>query len=170
MVVDYSKAKIYKIICNTTGEQYFGSTTQTLSQRLTDHKCGIRRKKKCRSSQIIERNNFSILLVESCPCENREQLMARERFHIENNDCVNKIVPARTNEERLEYCRKYYIKNREKMLSKSIEYHWENREKIIKRKSEAYKNKKSQLINEDNISINNQINEKGEEITSNVLD
>jgi hypothetical protein len=37
-------------------------------------------------------------------------------------------------------------------------------------KEKKNKNKKSQLINEDNISINNKINEKGEEITSNILD
>ena len=35
---DYSKGKIYRIVCNTTGKVYIGSTSQDyLSQRLRKH-------------------------------------------------------------------------------------------------------------------------------------
>ena len=35
---DYSYGKIYKIVSPSTGLVYIGSTCQTLSQRMTDHK------------------------------------------------------------------------------------------------------------------------------------
>ena len=37
--IDYSKGKVYKIVCNITGKIYVGSTTKEyLSQRLTLHR------------------------------------------------------------------------------------------------------------------------------------
>ena len=37
--IDYSKGKVYKIVCNITGLIYVGSTTKEyLCQRLTAHK------------------------------------------------------------------------------------------------------------------------------------
>jgi hypothetical protein len=40
--IDYSKGKIYKIVCNITGLIYIGSTSQSLIQRLQDHKSGYK--------------------------------------------------------------------------------------------------------------------------------
>ena len=62
---DYSKSKIYKIICNITGLVYIGSTCQTLTQRLQDHLRCYRRvlNKKCHyvsSFKIIENGNYDI--------------------------------------------------------------------------------------------------------------
>ena len=34
----YKNGKIYRIVCNITGEQYIGSTCKTLKQRLQQHK------------------------------------------------------------------------------------------------------------------------------------
>ncbi len=36
--MDYKNSKIYRIVCNETGETYIGSTTQTLTKRLSKHK------------------------------------------------------------------------------------------------------------------------------------
>ena len=44
-------------------------------------------------------NNTDIILVESYPCENKNELHSRERYYIENNNCVNKIIPTRTSKE-----------------------------------------------------------------------
>ena len=33
-MIDYTKSKIYKIVCNTTGLIYIGSTVNKLSRRL----------------------------------------------------------------------------------------------------------------------------------------
>jgi hypothetical protein len=66
---DCSKSKIYKIVCNITGLIYIGSTSQTLNQRLQDHRRSYNRylNKKTTfisSFKIIENNNYDIILVE----------------------------------------------------------------------------------------------------------
>jgi len=104
---DYSKVKIYKIVCNITGEQYFGSTTQSLAQRLSTHRGEFKKKIKCKSSQIIERGDYQIVLCEECACETREQLMRIERKWIEENNCINKCMPIRTIDEKIELKREY---------------------------------------------------------------
>ena len=144
MPVDYSKAKIYRIVCNETGEQYFGSTTQTLSLRIAQHRMTSNTTK---AKQIIERGNYEIILCEEFPCENKEQLNKCERKWIEENECLNKNIPGRNpteyrleNKERIykwfaenrnnteeykeyqkQYRKQYYLKNREIILQKSQE-------------------------------------------------
>ncbi len=85
---DYKKGKIYRIVCNTTGEQYFGSTTRTLGRRLCGHRSPSNQ---CASRQIIERGNYEIILCEEYPCDNKQQLHERERFWIEIHNCINKM-------------------------------------------------------------------------------
>ncbi len=54
------------------------------------------------SSATLFKGNMSkpeIFLIEEYPCKNKHQLLARERYHIENNDCVNKIKSILTIEE-----------------------------------------------------------------------
>ena len=36
--MDYKNGKIYRLVCNTTGKQYIGSTCSTLCKRLYEHK------------------------------------------------------------------------------------------------------------------------------------
>ena len=52
-------------------------------------------------------DNCEIVWIEDYPCERKEQLTARERYYIENINCVNKLIPGRTNHE-------YYEANEEK--------------------------------------------------------
>jgi hypothetical protein len=64
----YLKGKIYKVVCNITGEIYIGSTVLRLSQRLYVHKnCN----QQTRCVEIIKRGDFDIVLIEEFPCENR---------------------------------------------------------------------------------------------------
>ena len=92
---DYQQGKIYKIVCNTTGLMYVGSTTQKLlSSRLSGH---IRNYKKylngkysnCASFEIIKHENYEIVLLETCQCNSKDELLMRERHHIENTNCIN---------------------------------------------------------------------------------
>jgi len=166
MPIDYSKSKIYRIVCNETGEQYFGSTTQSLAKRMAKHKSNCN---ECMSRQIIERGNYDIVLCEEFPCENKAQLNARERKWIEENQCVNKQFPGRTKQE-------WYQENRDKVieryklwreenyekdfetkknwvdknLKKVNEYKKEwalkNREKVLKAKREHYQRKKEEKL------------------------
>ena len=54
--------KIYKIICNETGEVYFGKTIQTLSKRLSQHRDNH---KSYTSKQIILRGDYYIEQIDS---------------------------------------------------------------------------------------------------------
>jgi predicted GIY-YIG superfamily endonuclease len=127
MPIDYSKSKIYRIVCNETGEQYFGSTTQSLAKRMATHR---HHRNKSASSQIIARGNYDIVLCEEFPCENKEQLHSRERKWIEENECMNKQIPGGTKEERLNYLKKWRDENREKHNEWAKKWRDENREKI----------------------------------------
>ncbi len=144
---DYSKGKIYRIVCNETGEQYIGSTTQTLTQRLSVHVTETKNNysKKCKSSQIIHRGNYAIVLIEEYPCENKNQLERRERYFIEKLDCINMNKPAQTKEELCEYHREYRTNNLEKLLEKSREYYDNNKEKMREKHNEYYDNNKEKI-------------------------
>jgi hypothetical protein len=102
---DYSRGKIYKIVCRKTGLQYFGSTTEpTLARRLVFHVRSFKHWKKnnfnfITSFTILEENDYYIELVELVPCSSNDELKVRERFYIQNNECVNKNIPGRTKEE-----------------------------------------------------------------------
>lgn len=137
---DYSKGLIYRIVCNETGEQYIGSTTQTLTKRLSQHKKDISRNP-CSSTQIINRGNYAIVLIEECPCENKNQLERRERYFIETIECVNMKKPAQTKEELREHKREYREINNEQILENKKIYRENNKEQIRDYRREYYKNK-----------------------------
>jgi len=95
-MVNYQLSKIYRIVCNETGEQYIGATCQKkLCTRLAQHVS----KKNCSSKGILERGNYSMLLIESYPCSSKDELHQRERYYIESLECVNKNIPTRTKKE-----------------------------------------------------------------------
>ncbi len=120
------KGIIYKIVCNETGEVYFGSTQKSLNVRMTEHKSQCKRWKegKCNfttSYQIIDRGNYSYSLIEMVECEEKKQLEARERYYIENNECINKVIPCRTVKE-------YNEDNKEAIIEYQKEYQKEYEE------------------------------------------
>lgn len=125
----YKNGKIYKIVCNVTGKIYIGSTClPTLAKRLAYHRKGYKQYLEQKypyvsSFEILENNNYSIILLEEYPCETKDQLLARERYYIDNNVCVNKFIPGRTKKQ-------YYQENREQALKQKKVYYEENKEKI----------------------------------------
>ena len=117
---NYKDGKIYKIVCNLTDECYIGSTTEpTLARRLSGHvgsykswKAG--KSKKVRSYDIIDRGDYKIYLIESYPCNSKDELISREGEIIRQNrmscECINYSTPGRTkkhwNEENIEKLRR----------------------------------------------------------------
>ena len=139
---DYSNGKIYRIVCNKTGKQYIGSTCVPLSLRLSQHRCqykcylkGITRF--VTSFDIIKEDDYKIILIENVNCSNKEELSKRERFYIENFDCINKIIPTRTIKE-------YKEKNREKQIIYNINF-WKNNQNKMREYYLKYKDKKTEL-------------------------
>ena len=74
------------------------------------------------SFKVLENDDYKITLVEDYPSVRKEQLSMRERYHIENTVCVNKIVPTRTRQE-------YYQDNEETILK----YYQDNKKNIKKK-------------------------------------
>jgi hypothetical protein len=152
----YNRGKIYKIVDNTNGNVYIGSTCEpTLARRLTKHRGHYKEYLKggnyTTSFKILENNNYSIVLLEEFPCETKDQLLARERYYIDNNDCVNKYIPTRTNKE-------YREQNKDKIKQKMKEYYEQNKDKLNKKAKEYYEQNKDKII--DNQKDYNKIYQK----------
>ena len=117
-MVNYQLGKIYKIVCNTTGLIYIGSTCEPiLARRLAKHRTDYKRYFDGKSNyitsfKILENNNYEIILIENVICESKDELHKKERFHIESYECVNKHIPGRTHTE-------YYNENKEIIIEKS---------------------------------------------------
>ena len=152
MPVDYQLGKIYKLVpTNYEGDYipYYGSSAQNyLSVRLAGH---IRdyndylkgKRHKTTSFKLFEKHgidNISIILVENYPCQSKAELEARERYYIENNICINKNIPTRTDKE-------YYEDNKE--IIKEYKKEWRNNNKEnIKKYSKNYYEINKDTINE----------------------
>lgn len=144
----YQSGKIYKVIDNDYNMCYIGSTIQTLSNRLSDHK------RKYLLFKNNEHHNVSIFkifdeygidnckieLIELYPCATRIELTQKEGEHIKNNPgCVNRCIAGRSqkdyasdNKDKLKsYRQEYYKTNKEDILNKQKEYHIQNREKRL---------------------------------------
>jgi len=148
----YKNGKIYKLVCDATPIVYYGSTIQSLPQRLSKHKT----LRNCTSRELFEKGNVTIELVENYPCNSRKELEARERIYIEfmldNFDhkvICNERMPARTDlecrEYRKEYDKKYRQENKESISKKQREYYQDNKQSYNK------KQKEYQLENRDTI-------------------
>ena len=97
---NYANSKIYKIESLIGDIVYYGSTTQQLSKRMAEHRYLFKKgTKKNTSKQVFEFGDAKIFLVEAFPCENTEQLFAKEGEYVRNNRCVNKMIPNRTQKE-----------------------------------------------------------------------
>jgi len=135
-MADYSQGKIYKLECNITNDVYYGSTTKSLSARMSLHKYS----RTCTAINIIDRGNYTCKIIEEFPCKNRKELEARERWWIENNVCVNKQVPGRTLQEWREdnegYNRKYNEQHKEHIAQKVREYREANKAYIAQKEKE----------------------------------
>ena len=135
---NYQLGKIYKIVCCTS--VYYGSTCEpTLAMRLSGHLGHYRRwkngiqKGKITSFEVLENDNYTIVLVELTPCNSKRELHQRERFYIENNICVNKCTPASSRKEtQIKSNAKHYLKCKEKKDKQCAEYYKNNKEAILK--------------------------------------
>jgi len=142
---------------------YIGSTCEpTLARRLAEHASSYKRWKEgkrrgCSSFQLIESGQYEITLIELCPCGSKDELTARERFHIESNNCVNKTIPGRTVQEwrkdnvdkEKAITKRYREKHREDLQEISRQWRKDNPEKM----KEA--NKKYQQDNRDKLNAYN---------------
>ena len=140
---DYQKSKIYKLWSPSKNLVYYGSTTETISRRLSKHLADFNRydnttqKGYVNSFKILECPDYKIELVEDYPCNNRQQLCKKESEYIKTNECVNKCVAGRTAEE-------YYQDHIDKKKQYDADYRDANADKI-KQYNKEYREKQKEL-------------------------
>ena len=141
----YLNGKIYKLIDNTNGDIYFGSTCKSLKERLGNHKKHYNKYiktnvKRTASYDIIKNNDYKIELLENFPCKSKQELLSKEREYIENNKCINILRPIITYQEKLDYIKEWkkknYNDNKDKLLERCKIYNEANKDKIKERRSE----------------------------------
>jgi len=142
---NYKNGKIYKIVCNTTGKVYIGSTTVLLCKRLACHVNDYKRGKCITSKEILDGGNYSIVLIENVECDTKEQLLKRERHYIESITCVNKRCPIISVEEAKEKSKEYYENNKELLLEQKKEYKQLNKEAISEQRKEYHNKNKAKI-------------------------
>ena len=148
----YNNSRIYKIVDLQYTKAYYGSTTQSLSKRMSKHRdkyrCG---KLQCTSKLLFDEfgiDNCKIELVEKVECNDIDELRKIEGEYIKKNECVNKNIAGRSKEEYNEYykisgqrtaCNKKYREIQgENLLKKKRDYYRENAEIINLKKSKYY--------------------------------
>jgi len=130
---------VYRIVgpLGEAGLVYYGSTWD-VKRRWLDHKKVYRTGKVCPSSKRL----FDEYGVEACRIEvveeAKEDLIERERWWVENHECVNKQIPGRTRAE-------WYQDNRDERISKMAMYNQANRERLLAQKAEYYQANKDEI-------------------------
>ena len=144
-MLNYKNSKIYKIVNDENDKFYVGSTTQSLHQRMSNH----RRKKDCSSILVGDLKQCRIILIEAFECNNKQESLKKERDYFdkykkEGLNIVNKYRPIRTPEEK----KQYENENEKKTI-------WnENNKEKIKIYKKTYKIKNKEIIREkDKIKI-----------------
>ena len=153
------EGKIYKLVNDTMGLTYYGSTIRALYQRLNQHKSPSN---PCKSKILfLGKGEVKIFLLEEYITNDISILKARERYYIENNDCVNKQIPGRTmkeyyqlNKDKIkDYQNKYYIDNKKKLLEQCSEYYEKNKDHLIQYGRNHYEKNKIKIAESRKIKI-----------------
>ena len=139
--LDYQKTKIYKIVSHMGDKIYIGSTTKNrLAERMAHHRNDYKVWKNAKTNKLMSYElfdeygveNCEIVLIESYPCNTKDEKNAREAFYIQSMKCVNKNIPGRTSRQYYddniekrkaygrEYSKQYYKDNKETKLEKII--------------------------------------------------
>ena len=105
----YQNGKIYKIVDIGYNKCYIGSTCESLSQRMARHrqkyKSYLKGASKLTHSFLLfdeyGEENCKVEWIEDYPCSSKRELEAREGYHQQNTDCVNKVIAGRDKKEYL---------------------------------------------------------------------
>jgi hypothetical protein len=137
---NYQEGKIYKLVGN--GKVYIGSTVSTLCRRKQQHITDFKSNHPITSREVVSDSNHYIELIEYFPCNTKEELLKRERYYIDQIECVNKQKPCRTQREyyedntvHIKEQRKAY-RDANKASKKQIDkaYREQNRDEILQKK------------------------------------
>ena len=131
----YKNGKIYKIVCNIIDKIYIGSTIKPLKIRLSGHKSHYNlylnnKYNYVTSFDILKDGNYFIELICNAACTSKKELNAIEGVYIRELECVNRLIPCRTQQEyykdNVDYFKKYYKDNEDKIKNTKKEYYKNN--------------------------------------------
>ena len=124
--MDYKNGKIYQILNNVNDDIYVGSTCQALSKRFYEHRS------RCKTShngklypvmREIGRDNCYIELIETYPCNSKEELNAKEGYYIRERATLNMAIAGRKPKQYKEE-NKEHIKQTNKQYSTASPYYF----------------------------------------------
>lgn len=158
---DYSKSVIYIIKPNVDNydenDVYYGSTTD-FKTRCSAHKTKYNNyynniDVEYLSYYIIYNkygiNNCKTEIIENYSCNTKEELLLRERYYIENYQCINFKKPISYKIDKHEYDKlyqkQYRIDNHDKILLNQKQYRHNNNELIKENNKKYRKNHKNEL-------------------------
>ena len=154
---DFSKGKIYKLVSNKSSDVYIGSCLIYLSKRLYGHKSKYNN---CVSKGMFVNDAIiSIVLIEDCPCENKNQLKARELHYITTLQCINKnkpfisdiqIINGDNKEWQKQYQAQYNETHKEEIKQQRALYNETHKNYISQNKAQYYETNKEQISQYEN--------------------
>ncbi len=109
--INYSKTLMYKIVCNdlSVTDVYTGSTTDFV-RRKSQHKNNMNSSDTTvfnrKLYDCIRKNggweNWTMVLIEKYPCNDKNESLARERYWYDKLNCknMNTLSPLQTDDER----------------------------------------------------------------------
>ena len=109
-------ATIY-CIEDINGLKYVGSTIQVLKRRFKNHKL---KTNNC-TSRLLDLHNSKIYELEKCELSNKQE---REKYWINNIDCVNYYKYNWDKNEEKKYMTNYYNKNSKNIKRHSLDLHY----------------------------------------------
>tara|TARA_R110000868_G_scaffold397905_1_gene670822 strand:+ start:87 stop:716 length:630 start_codon:yes stop_codon:yes gene_type:complete len=169
-MVNYDDACIYKIAHKYSPYVYIGSTTN-FRRRKQQHKENAVVEKQNKNYLVYQKirelggwNNFEMVLVKKCPCNDKLELTAIEFEYQQLFDANLNSKNAIQEEDyyinrkhlKAEYDKQYREKNKEKIKENKKKYQENNREEIKENKKEYYQinkevlDQKQKIYNEKN--------------------
>lgn len=160
----YENGKIYKIIGTDPNDKcYIGSTTkQYLSQRMTKHVCEYKRWKngntnhKVMSFEIFDKygvGNCSIILLETCNVNSKDELRSREQHYIDTLNCVNKQKAILTPDQNRLYKKQHRIDNIDAYKASVATYRSTHKNEIAVASRNYYQLNKETLLENKKVKI-----------------
>ena len=148
------KGKVYVIYSESSGLAYYGSTIQTLEERLKEHESARRcfdngTARYVYSFKVLDCGDAKIELVKEIEYDFDYELTNLEALYIRNYPCVNHTIPNRTPAEyrhdNREAIIKHYHDNREAILKQKKQYYSDNQEAKLKKANQYYQINREQI-------------------------
>ena len=134
---------VYKLT-DKSHKVYYGSTKQTLKERLKGHRSCYNN---CRS-RYMDKDTMNIECLEKyyydVDVDYKSSLKKREAYYIRNFECINKIIPNRSEEQSKN---DYRINNKELIITRGKQYYIENKDKILLKTRQTYE-KNKEIVNQ----------------------